>query len=107
MQTFLEWLSETTEITARIGSVIDKENLIFFFDKDGEYYGCPEESRLIYAKLKTPDEDVSPAWNDEANFFAYNLSHASEENIPKRIFYKKDLKDIKIMGRDEVEKELS
>lgn len=79
--------------------------LILFFNKDGEYYGCPEEARLIFAKLKTPDEDVTPSWEEEAAFIGLNLSRALEDDEPpKRIFYKKDLKGIKIIDRDELEK---
>lgn len=88
----------------KIKDLIDS-NLILFFSKDGEYFGCPEESRVVYAKLKNPDEDVSKSWEEEAAFLAYNLSKSLEEDeIPKRLFYKKDMNDIKMMDKEDLEK---
>ncbi len=82
-------------------------NLLFFFKKNGEYFGGPEESRLIFAKLKTPDEDVTPAWDEEAAFMAINLSRAlEEEEPPKRLFYKRDMTDLKILDKEDLEKQL-
>jgi len=82
-------------------------NLVLFFNKDNEYFGCPEESRLVFAKIKTPDEDDEPSFADEAAFLAINLSKAmndAEDEMPKRLFYKKDLNNIKLMDKDELEK---
>lgn len=81
--------------------------LSFFFKFKDEIFGCPEESRLVFAKLKTPDEDVTPAWATEAGFLGINLSRAlEEEQFPRRLFYKKDLNGIKIIDREVAEKEL-
>lgn len=93
-----------TERKEKVRSMINS-NLILFFNKDGEYFGCPEESRLVFAKLKVPDEDVTPAWDEEAAFLAYNLSKSLEEDeIPKRLFYKKDMDDLKIIDKEDLEK---
>jgi hypothetical protein len=90
----------------KIKTMIDG-NLVLFFNKDNEYFGCPEESRLVFAKIKSPDEDDAASWADEAGFLALNLSRALEgedEEPPKKLFYKKDLDDIKIMDKEELEK---
>jgi hypothetical protein len=80
-------------------------SLLFFFQKNGEFFGGPEESRLIFAKLKDPDEDVTPAWNDEAAFMAINLSRALEsDDPPKRLFYKRDMDGLKVIDKDDLEK---
>lgn len=90
----------------KVKTLLDDGNLIFFFNKDDEYYGGPEESRLVFAKLKNPDEDVTPAWNDEAAFIAYNLSKMlnitsdTEAEESKRLFYKKDMEDVKILDKE-------
>jgi len=80
-------------------------NLVFYFSKNNDLFGCPEESRLIFAKLKVPDDDVTPAWDEEAAFMAVNLSRAlTEEEPPKRLFYKRDMEGLKILDREELEK---
>ena len=88
----------------KVKSMIDN-NLLFFFKKGKELFGCPEESRLIFAKLKNPDEDVTPSWHDEAAFLAYNLSRSLEEDEPpKQLFYKKDMDNLVIMDKETLEK---
>jgi len=89
-----------------IRSLIESE-LSLFFSYNKELYGCPEESRLVFAKLKAKDTDVAPEWHEEAGFLAFNLSRAmTTEEIPKRLFYKKDLKTIKIIDKDQIIKDL-
>ena len=39
----------------KIKDIIDG-NLVLFFSKDDEFFGCPEESRLVFAKIKNPEE---------------------------------------------------
>lgn len=82
-------------------------NLVLFFKKDDDYFGCPEESRLVFAKLKNPDEDADEGWADEAAFLALNLSRALSDDYeepPKKLFYKKDLDDLKMVDKEEVDK---
>jgi hypothetical protein len=91
----------------KIRGLLKSGSLIFFFEKDGEFFGAPEESRVVFAKLKSPDEDVTPSWATEASFMGINLSKMLEEGNPaKRIFYKKDMKNMEIMDAKEVEKKL-
>ena len=82
-----------------------RDELSFFFKTEDEYYGCPEDSRLIFAKLKVPDEDYVPSWDEDAAFIAFNITRGiKEDNIPKRLFYKKDIKNIKVVDSSEIEK---
>jgi hypothetical protein len=91
----------------QVRSLLKSDSLIFFFEKDKEFFGAPEGSRVVFAKLKTPDEDVTPSWDTEASFMAINLSKMLEDGNPsKRIFYKKDMKNMEIVERKEVEKKL-
>ena len=83
------------------------EHLVLFFKKDGEFFGCPEESRLVFAKLKNPDDEDSKNWSDEAAFLAFNLSKALEDDEPpKKLFYKKDLDGLELVDKELVDKEL-
>jgi len=82
-----------------------RDELTFFFKLEDEYYGCPEDSRLIFAKLKIPDEDYVPSWDEDAAFIAFNITRGiKEDNIPKRLFYKKDIKKMKVVDPNEIEK---
>jgi hypothetical protein len=85
------------------------EHLVFFFKKGDELFGCPEESRLVFAKMKNPDDEDSKGWSDEAAFLAFNLSKALEEDneAPKRLFYKKDMDDLQILDKETLEKALN
>ncbi len=92
----------------KVRTMIDG-NLVLFFTKDDEHFGCPEESRLVFAKLKNTDEDTDKSWTDEAAFLALNLSKAlsgedEDEEPPKKLFYKKDMDDMKIIDREDLEK---
>lgn len=84
-----------------------ENQLTFFFSKKNEIFGCPEEGRLTFARLKNPEEKSEKSWMNEEYFWAYNLSRAvKEENIPKKIFYLHDMENIKILDKDQVLKKL-
>lgn len=90
---------------AKILKFIKQEDLTFFFKINDDYFAASEDSRLIFAKLKNPDEDYHPSWDEEASFLAFNLSRGiKEDNIPRNLFYKKDMKQMKIIDVEEVEK---
>jgi len=95
---------ESEDKENKIKTLLDGQGLILFFKKDGQIYGAPEESRLIFAKMKTPDEDVNDDWIKEANFMALNLKKALLGKEIESMFSTKDLKSIKIIDRDEAEK---
>lgn len=97
-------LWEQNDKKSKIKNLIDN-NLVFFFKKNNELFGCPEDSRLIFAKLKHPDEEYNNAWAKEAAFLALNLSKAlSAEETPKMLFYKKDLDGLDIVDKSEIDK---
>ena len=77
-------------------------SMLFFFSKDNEFFGGPEEARLMFAKLKTPEDKDIP---DDGGFVAMNLSQAlHHDEIPKRIFARKDLDGIQVMDKSDLEK---
>lgn len=94
-------LSEDEE-AEKIRSFADSHGLILFFKKDKEYFGAGEDSRVVFARLKNPDEDTGDGWADEANFSAINLSKLVKGEVSQHIFGNADIKKIKIMDRDEV-----
>lgn len=89
----------------KLNDILDKHELILFFKKDKDLYGAPEESRLIFAKLKTDDDDepMMPNFRQEAQFPAINLlkclSGGDEESI-QSVFSLRDIPKIKVCDRE-------
>lgn len=92
----------------KIKNLLDGQNLIMFFTKNNKLFGAPEESRIVFAKMKNPegDEDMPDNWEEEANFMAYDLINALTGQNKESIFTAKDLPLIKILDRDQMEKQL-
>lgn len=84
----------------QIHAMIDGNGLIVFFYKDGEVFGAPEEGRLVFAKMKQPDEDTNSDWVKEASFTAFRLKDALEGREVASLFQKKDLKTLKVISRE-------
>ena len=103
---FRRWLHEAVD-RQKVHDMIEGSNFVFFFKRGKEVFGAPEESRLTFAKIKNPDEDLPSGWTEEATFMALNLSKAIQGEMVRSIFRKKDLKEITIMDKDEAIKKVS
>ena len=94
--------------SSKIKMLIDGQNFIMFFIKDGVVYGCPEESRLTFARIKHPNKEDSDL--DDARFTAINLFDALIGKVTENLFTKKDIKKIKVISQEKcaslLEKEL-
>lgn len=91
----------------KIGDLLDKHGLILFFKRGDEIYGAPEESRIIFAKLKNNDEEEPNeiGFKDEARFLGINLLKAMLNNPEESIetsFSNKDIPDLHVCDRDDV-----
>lgn len=90
----------------RLNDIIDKHEIILFFNKDKDLFGAPEDSRVIFAKLKTDDDDepMMPNFRQEAQFPAINLlkcmSGENDDNSVQSVFSLKDLPKIKVCDRE-------
>ena len=83
--------------------LMEDNELVFYFKKDNILYGASENSRLTFARMKNPEPE-DKKWSKVASFSAYNL----EEKEPREIvFGSKDLKKIKVIDQEKVEKELN
>ena len=89
-----------------MNDLLDKHELILFFKKGDDYFGAPEDSRVVFAKLKTDTEDdpMMPGFRQEARFPAFNLIKFLS-NDPERstesVFGIKDLPKISVCTREE------
>ena len=87
----------------QIQRLVNGDNLILFFKKGGEVFGAPEESRVVFARMKNPDDEMPEGWFDDANFVAVNLVKALMGEKTTQMFSAKDLKSIKVVDKDSVE----
>lgn len=86
----------------KLKMMLDGGNLVFFFRFTEEVYGAPEASRVIFAKMKDPnDEDHTPGWMKEANFTATNLTKLGQGIQSQMMFTKDELNKIDVLTRDE------
>lgn len=97
-------LENDNELT--IKNLIDQQGLIMFFKKDNDYFGCGEDGRIIFAKMKQPDDELPDGWEDEASFTATNISRLVQGQPSQQVFDKKAIKKLKIVDADEVVEKL-
>ena len=90
----------------RVEQLIDEAGYVLLFRKDKEIFGAGEDGRIIFAKLKNPDEELPKDWKEEANFSADNLNKKLKGEPAQHVFSKDDLKEIKVMDRDDAIDEL-
>jgi len=86
----------------QVKSIIEGGGFIFFFEKGNELFAAPESSRVAFATMKHPDDDMPKTWAQEAAFTALNLSRALEGTPIKSVFNYKDLDDIHVKKDDEM-----
>lgn len=99
---FKQWIQSQFLKENKIKHFIDSHGLILFFKKGSEYFGTSEDGRIVFAKLKNPDDEETDGWEDEANFSAVNISKVGTNQISQQVFTKKDLKKMKIVDEKEV-----
>lgn len=89
----------------QILSVINSPNLVLFFTKDDSVFAAPEDSRVVFARLKSKSDEDGEKWKNDADFMAINLtSLVSDGKVSQSVMCKKDLRKIKVIDREEVEK---
>lgn len=59
---------ENEDKEAKLRDLINSNGLVMFFQKNDDFFGCPEQGRIVFAKMKSEDG------MDDANFVALNLS---------------------------------
>jgi hypothetical protein len=87
------------ELESKIKALVEGGEYVMFLKKDGDVYGVPEEGRVVYARMKHPDED-SKGWVDEATFIGMNLTKMVQGHPSQSIFAKKDFGQIKVISSE-------
>lgn len=100
------------QIETEVNDLLDNGNMIFFFKINNDLFGGPEDSRLLFAKLKADDDDEDPAellppnWKDEVQFLGMDLIKALTGEKAEKLFGLKDLANLKVISRDAAADEL-
>ncbi len=89
-----------------IGDHLDKHGCIMFFKRGDDIFGAPEESRLMFAKMKGKDDDVSDQWRKEAHFLGINLIQSLLGQSMENLFSNQDLPKIKLIDKENAVEEL-
>ena len=91
---------------SKVDALIDNSGHILFFKKDKDIFGATEDSRVVFAKIKNPDDDAPNEWGDEASFSADNLNKKIRGEPGQHVFCKEDLKQIEVIDREDAVKAL-
>lgn len=81
----------------RLRDLINTNGLIMFFQKDDSMFGCPENGRIVFARMKSEE-----GMND-ANFIALNLS---SDEPSRQIIQNDDLNKLKIVDLEDAIKKI-
>ena len=85
-----------------INNMLNSHGMSLFFKHSGNIFGAPEDGRIIFAKLKS-DEEEEPGFKDQAHFIAMNLLKSMMGEDPSEsMFSLKDIPQIQVCDRDEV-----
>ena len=103
---FRKWFHVTEDVREKIESMIDDGEYILFFKKDGNIFAASEDSRVAFAKMKNPDDDMPKNWEEEASFTADNMNKMIRGEPSQHVFSKKDMNEMKVMDREKVIEEL-
>jgi hypothetical protein len=103
---FRVWLDKNQalaeEESSKLKHFLDSQGLVLFFKKDKDYFGAGEDSRVVFARLKNPDEETPKGWEDEATFTATNLGKMVKGHPSTHVFDKDDIKKIKVVDKEQV-----
>ncbi len=102
---FSDWFYFQEALENHISNLLDSRGYIMFFKKDGQVFGAPEESRIMFARLKTPEKDEKQT-EEPGGFLGFNLLRSMFGDMSPNLFGANDLKKIKIIDREDAEKHM-
>jgi hypothetical protein len=75
---------------------------VFFFRVGRDLFGADENSRVIFAKMKHPDDDLPSGWQEEANFSGHNLIKTIKGEPAQHLFSLNDLKKVRVVDKNDI-----
>jgi hypothetical protein len=86
--------------------VLSDNEFSFYFRKGTDFFGAPEESRIVFARLKHPDKEEGKSWASEASFAGIDLNRAAKGETSQKVFGSKDINEIKVVTKEDIESKL-
>jgi len=96
MKSWQEYLKE------QASKSLEQEGFTLFFKKEDQHYAVKEEDRIMFAKIKTKDTKDLDVDKENIRFLARNLKTGKDE-----AFTTKDVKDIEVVEKEEIDNVLS
>lgn len=82
----------------QINMLVDGENFVMFFNYEGDVFGATEPNRVVFARMRQPDDgETPPQWVQDANFMAINLSKTLTGSPAQQMFKIKDIEQIEVI----------
>jgi hypothetical protein len=81
---------------------LEQEGFTMFFKKEGQYYAVKEKDRIMFAKIKTKDIKDINTDKENIQFLGRNIKTGEDET-----FTAKDIKDINVCEKEEIDNVLS
>ena len=88
---------EDFDLRSKIMQAMNGNELCFFFVKDGGVYGGPEDSRMSFARMKSPDPGEEM---DDGDFMGISLDDILGDSPVHRLFGKPDIDDLEILDQE-------
>lgn len=83
------------ECTDAIKSMVGHPGFVLFLKRGNDIFAAPEESRIVFAKMKSDDED--DIWKKEASFMGMDLARALGGEKMQSLFGMGDMKGLEVM----------
>jgi hypothetical protein len=93
-----------SEGSDKIKTLLDANGFVLYFKNGSSLLAAPEESRVVFARMKNPDEETPKAAQKEASFLAIDLDRALEGEKVEKIISFSEIDKIKVIDRDDAEK---
>jgi hypothetical protein len=84
-----------------------EKQITMFFEYKNKLYGAKEQDRIIFAKMKS-NLKIKKNYLEykKENFYGYPIEDLLKGEDKKKEFYKKDLKEIKVLQIEKVKEKL-
>lgn len=89
------------ELEKKMQDFLDSSGFLLFFRHDDAIYGAGEDGRIVFARIKHPNEEDPKEWGNQASFSALNLTRLVQGEPVQSMFGKKDLKGLKVIDSQE------
>lgn len=92
-----EYCEEDNKLN-QINMLVDGQSFVMFFRYNGDIYAATEPNRVVFARMKHPDDgETPPQWLEDANFMAVNLTKTILGSPTQQMFKSKDIDQIEIV----------